>query len=341
MEEKSTEIIQETKEESLLTFQISNGKKTKTVRFKKRQLYALCLATVVIVISCILSLVFCISAKRGLSISTQKLKEVSKTKVDLEEKTTRLETENQEYHKNITELQNKATEIENKILELDNIKKSLSDKLELLSQHDNSEKTIYAILVSDIQGAQMNVPLFTSIIQTSYSRPTTFSAELDQLKQKIDTDSITFLSIAGNVTHNLARPLADLATMITIPSGAPCGGRVTSEFNPSGNPSISDGRVHKGIDIATSLNHPVQATADGQIEATNYEPGYGNYLKIDHGYGFKTLYAHNTKINCSVGDKVKKGTVVAFAGSTGKSTGVHVHYEVILNGIHQNPRDYF
>lgn len=90
MEEKSTEIIQETKEESLLTFQISNGKKTKTVRFKKRQLYALCLATVVIVISCILSLVFCISAKRGLSISTQKLKEVSKTKVDLEEKTTRL-----------------------------------------------------------------------------------------------------------------------------------------------------------------------------------------------------------------------------------------------------------
>ena len=333
MEEKKTEFSEQKKEEQFLTLHFFHGEQTKSFILKKQHTLVICLAAAIVVVSSVFSMGSYFSAKNDLKVSAQQLKEVTKTKKQLEEKANRLETENAEYHENITDLQNKAAEIENKMIELEKVKESLSDKLHELSQNGNSAATVCSTMAASIQNTPADAPAFTSIVHTSYSRLTSLSSELDKLNQQMDLEGISFVDVADDVTETLS-------AIASSPSGFPCYGRVSSEFNPLGDSSISDGRVHKGIDIATSRNNSVQATADGTVVDATFHPGYGYYVKIDHGGGFKTLYAHNSSLNCSVGDTVKKGDTIAFAGSTGNSTGVHVHYEVILNGIHQNPRDY-
>ena len=127
-----------------------------------------------------------------------------------------------------------------------------------------------------------------------------------------------------------------------IPSGWPVESRIVStEFNPTADPSISDGRKHEGMDISTkSQIIPIYATADGVVVTANFDSGYGNQVIIDHGNGFTTLYAHCNELTVSAGDTVNKGDMIATTGNTGWSTGIHLHYEIMLNGVYQNPRDY-
>ena len=98
--------------------------------------------------------------------------------------------------------------------------------------------------------------------------------------------------------------------------------------------------IHAGIDIASSTGTPVVATADGVVVTSGWVEGYGNLVEVDHGNGVHTLYGHNSQLNATVGQTVRKGQVVAFAGSTGRSTGPHVHYEVRENGAAVDPTKY-
>ncbi|MDY0174222.1 MAG: M23 family metallopeptidase [Bacteroidales bacterium] len=101
-------------------------------------------------------------------------------------------------------------------------------------------------------------------------------------------------------------------------------------------------RMHEGIDLTGAMNSPVYATGDGKIEAIKYEyNGYGRYILIDHGFGYKTRYAHLNKALVYEGQLVKRGECIGQLGSTGKSTGPHVHYEVIYMGRPVNPYNYF
>ena len=100
-------------------------------------------------------------------------------------------------------------------------------------------------------------------------------------------------------------------------------------------------RFHKGLDFTAPQGTDIQATGDGRIASINKTgSGYGKHLMIDHGYGYKTLYAHMHTINVKEGDIVKKGQKLGLVGSTGASTAPHLHYEVWLNGIAINPIDY-
>jgi murein DD-endopeptidase MepM/ murein hydrolase activator NlpD len=101
-------------------------------------------------------------------------------------------------------------------------------------------------------------------------------------------------------------------------------------------------RMHEGIDLTGAMNSPVYATGDGKIEAIKYEyNGYGRYILIDHGFGYKTRYAHLNKALVYEGQLVKRGECIGQLGSTGKSTGPHEHYEVIYMGRPVNPYNYF
>jgi murein DD-endopeptidase MepM/ murein hydrolase activator NlpD len=99
---------------------------------------------------------------------------------------------------------------------------------------------------------------------------------------------------------------------------------------------------HKGIDIAVSIGTPVHAAMSGNViyAASGWNGGYGTLVIIDHGNGYVTKYAHNSRLNVSVGDYVKQGAVVSYSGSTGHSTGPHVHFEIYKNGATRNPRSY-
>lgn len=100
------------------------------------------------------------------------------------------------------------------------------------------------------------------------------------------------------------------------------------------------GRMHAGVDLAAPVGTPIFATADGLVVAAGRESGYGNVVRIRHEFGFETVYAHQSKIRVKVGQEVSRGVQIGDMGSTGRSTGSHLHYEVRVNGQPVNPMTY-
>lgn len=116
------------------------------------------------------------------------------------------------------------------------------------------------------------------------------------------------------------------------------GGSITSYFGGRSNPFSGYGYdYHPGIDIGNDYGAPIYAGASGQVEFAGWFGGYGRYVKISHGYGYETAYGHMSSIAVSSGEYVNKGDVIGYVGSTGYSTGPHLHYEVIINGQDSDP----
>ena len=102
-------------------------------------------------------------------------------------------------------------------------------------------------------------------------------------------------------------------------------------------------KKHNGMDFTCDMRTPIYATADGVVVSAKWQSGYGYTIKIDHGYDIQTLYAHlyNDKFMVKPGQKVLRGEQIALSGNSGKSTGPHLHYEVIVKGQHVNPINYY
>lgn len=118
--------------------------------------------------------------------------------------------------------------------------------------------------------------------------------------------------------------------------------RVASGFGYRIDPIYKTPKMHTGIDFTAATGTPIYATGDGTVRKAGYHNGgYGRHVVISHGYGYKSLYGHMKKIKVRVGDRVKRGEVIGWIGSTGKSTGPHLHYEVIKNGEKIDPIHFF
>ncbi|MFN0061395.1 MAG: M23 family metallopeptidase [Myxococcaceae bacterium] len=128
--------------------------------------------------------------------------------------------------------------------------------------------------------------------------------------------------------------------LASTPSIWPSRGWVTSDFGHRQDPYTSERVQHQGLDIAAPHGKEVNSPSDGTVIFAGLEGGYGNVLVIDHGYGIKTRYGHLAKIDVKAGERVKRGQAVAAVGNTGRSTGPHLHYEVRVNGVPQNPRKF-
>jgi murein DD-endopeptidase MepM/ murein hydrolase activator NlpD len=124
------------------------------------------------------------------------------------------------------------------------------------------------------------------------------------------------------------------------PMGWPVRGWISSGFGPRSSPFSGSESFHAGIDIANDFGSPVRATADGVVAFSGWEGGYGKLVVLDHGNGLRTLYGHNSALKVSVGQRIRRGTVISLMGSTGESTGPHCHYEVRLHGTPVNPVHY-
>jgi murein DD-endopeptidase MepM/ murein hydrolase activator NlpD len=126
-----------------------------------------------------------------------------------------------------------------------------------------------------------------------------------------------------------------------VPSRSPvASGYITSGYGGRADPFGGGSQFHKGIDFDARTGDPVMTVADGVVSFSGMRSGYGNVVEVDHGNGFVTRYAHNSRNTVKVGDLVRVGQEIAKAGSTGRSTGAHVHFEVWENGRVHNPRKF-
>jgi murein DD-endopeptidase MepM/ murein hydrolase activator NlpD len=120
----------------------------------------------------------------------------------------------------------------------------------------------------------------------------------------------------------------------------PVAGAISSGFGERVHPILGTSRMHNGVDMNAAQSDPIKAAASGKVILSGVKGGFGNTVMIDHGGGMVTLYAHQSKLGVSVGQKVEAGQMIGYIGSTGLSTGPHLHFEVRINGTPRNPAKY-
>lgn len=132
-----------------------------------------------------------------------------------------------------------------------------------------------------------------------------------------------------------------LQALELTPLGSPYKGAITSRFGSRANPFTGRGSEgHSGLDIKGRTGDPIRATAKGRVVFAGTQNGYGKVVRVRHGNGYETLFAHLSKINVKVGQRLQAGDVLGLLGSTGRSTGPHLHYEVIHKGKRLNPEKF-
>jgi murein DD-endopeptidase MepM/ murein hydrolase activator NlpD len=182
--------------------------------------------------------------------------------------------------------------------------------------------------------------------------------ELDKVNVKDDNELST--EIAGQLNNLTARISYQLdsykgiekliqnqdAKLASIPAIQPVSNkdldRIASGFGMRIDPVYGTPKMHKGLDFTAPQGTPIYATGDGVVSEAGFsEGGYGNHVVINHGYGYETLYGHMVRLKARAGQKVKRGEVIGWVGSTGKSTGPHCHYEVHVQGNPVDPVYFF
>lgn len=165
------------------------------------------------------------------------------------------------------------------------------------------------------------------------------SKKLDRLAKQLYIQSKSFDEI-----YKMAKSKEEM--MASIPAIQPVSNkdltRMASGFGMRIDPHYKTPAFHAGMDFTAPTGTPIYATGDGTvIRADRASRGYGNHVRIDHGYGYVTLYAHMSKMDVKAGDEVKRGEVIGFVGNTGKSNGPHLHYEVRKNDKPINPINFY
>lgn len=135
-------------------------------------------------------------------------------------------------------------------------------------------------------------------------------------------------------------PGSNLADLAFTPSLWPVQGRITGSFGDRLDPFSGEGTFHAGVDISSSYGDAVRSAADGLVVAVETRPGYGRVVVVDHGFGTSTWYGHLSGFTTRMGARVKRGEVIGYVGTSGRSSGPHVHYEVRVYGAPVNPWRY-
>jgi murein DD-endopeptidase MepM/ murein hydrolase activator NlpD len=193
--------------------------------------------------------------------------------------------------------------------------------------------TMTALKESESQFRQLFALGSKKAVLDNYTPDESGSIDLEELKKQISASMDSVKDIKVYLGEQRDRFLA-------TPQGWPAEGRITSGFGMRVHPISGVRKLHTGDDISLSRGTPLHATADGIVSFADRSAGNGNIVVLEHGYGYSTVYAHDSKILVHPGQKVKRGDIIAYSGSTGVSTGPHVHYEVWKNGQSVNPEPF-
>lgn len=243
-------------------------------------------------------------------------------------------TENQKLKKNITHLNNDLEEIHNEVLDLQDWLKDV----ELLEKQLRELDSPSSLHNEEIQNEK---PLALRI-SSSHTEVTALNpaSSIEQVRFKIDQVKVHAeqqqLQLVDLVTHIEEEQYLALF----IPSIPPSKGRISSHFGIRKDPFLRSNRMHNGIDFVNSFRSPIVATANGTVTFAGSNGGYGRQVVIDHANGYITSYSHLTSISVKKGEQVERNEEVGKMGSTGRSTGVHLHYEILKDGNPVNPMPY-
>ncbi len=225
------------------------------------------------------------------------------------------------------------------------LEKRLDNSIKVMEDIRNRDDNFYRVMMQ-MDPLSSNQRLSGMDLDAKYDRLgklndlellTRMNQQIDLLEHQIYSQSLSFDQLreaAGEQKDKIAR----------IPSVLPIHiGQFTmsSGYGYRRDPVYGTAKFHSGLDFAAPTGTPVFATADAKVEVADRKPIYGNCIDLDHGFNYKTRYAHLSQILVKPGEEVKRGQLIGKVGSTGKSSGSHLHYEVLFKGEPQNPVNYY
>jgi murein DD-endopeptidase MepM/ murein hydrolase activator NlpD len=242
----------------------------------------------------------------------------------------------------------------------------------MLRQQNDDLKEGYAVIEERLKQLELKMGEITNRDNTVYrsifeADPVADSARIKDMEQKKEVQLVQRMGSSELVhaivdqLNNMSLRMAyqnksfnDLIDMVNnktkllaaIPAIQPINNkqlsRIASGFGYRIDPIYKTRKAHLGLDFASPSGTPIYATADGIIKFAGFSTnGYGNHVIINHGFGYETLYGHMVRVSAAQGQQVKRGQVIGYVGSTGKSTGPHLHYEVHKSGVQVDPINFF
>lgn len=236
------------------------------------------------------------------------------------------------------EIEDAKAVVENEKAEQVSAKDILESKKSELKKLSNEKKAIIDSINSDIKTLEAEEKAAEDDYNSMMAAVKKAQKELEE-KQKAEAAAAAQKSSGGSKSTSQSVTVTKGTGQFTWPAAAST--RVTSGFGSRAKPNAAATSNHRGIDIGAASGTDVVAADAGTVIVAGSNRSYGNYVVIDHGNGYTTLYAHNSRLCVSVNQSVSRGQVIAKVGSTGNSTGPHVHFEVSKNGSVVNPMNFF
>ena len=228
---------------------------------------------------------------------------------------------------------------------LDSLKSKLNyldSQINKIEEKDNAIRSYAGMPMIDKDIRKLGIGGHLSDVKFSDNLAPIINKELSILEMNVEKLSREVSLELTSYTSIYKKVQEDINRISKIPSIRPVeGGYLNSTFGYRNDPIDHVRRFHQGQDITVKSGTPVLSPADGVVKRAYYAGGFGNHIKLEHGSGYTTLFAHLSKINVKHGQVVKRGEIIGYTGNTGRSTAPHLHYEIHHNGKPQNPLDYF
>lgn len=239
---------------------------------------------------------------------------------------------------NFSDLKKENRYLKSKILELKKKYENLNTNLDSLIKYNNDLRL--AVNLPPISKDELIFGFGGNNLTTNYSYTKSKDLQellltIENLENKLEFEKQNFTQINNALITN--KKLYN-----SIPAIKPCVGTITEHgFGMRLHPILGINRMHEGIDIITNIGTDVFAPGDGIVDYVGIKGGLGLVIEVDHGFGYRTIFGHLSKTLVKAGTKIKRGDLIAKTGNTGLSTGPHLHYEVLHNGINLDPKQFF
>jgi|TARA_B100000029_G_scaffold183244_1_gene180823 murein DD-endopeptidase MepM/ murein hydrolase activator NlpD len=247
------------------------------------------------------------------------------------------------YEKRLSEFRSNYTNVANNLELLRTRLEQIDQQMDKIEEKDKAVRTYAGMPEIDqdirklgIGGRSLESKIFSDNLAPAVNKELSIlEMDVERLSREVNLELNSYESIYAKVQEDISR-------IAKIPSIRPVdGGYLNSSYGYRLDPIDNVRRFHQGQDITVPKGTPIYAPADGIVKRAYYVGGFGNHIRIDHGGGYSTLFAHLSKFKVKYGQKVKRGDIIGLTGNTGRSTAPHLHYEIHYYGTPQNPLDYF